>query len=278
MTSSSTRTRAPRAAAVDAICAAAVDAARAAVEQDADVAHVGAHLGVRAEGDRAVTHLFACTSPGYLGWQWAVTVVRAPRAKVVTIAEVVLVPGEGAILAPVWVPWSERLRPGDLGVGDLLPAAPDDLRLVPSHAAAFDDEIDVALHWELGLGRPRVLSPIGRDDASDRWYDGDRGPLAEIAVAAPAPCTTCGFLLPLAGSMRGLFGVCANEFAPDDGRVVSYDHGCGAHSESAAAPLLGMSQPPHVDEVGYYELEVTPAGHSPGSVEDAAPAEDLGHS
>ena len=27
------------------------------------------------------------------------------------------------------------------------------------------------------------------------------------------------------------FGVCANGDANDDGRVVSFDHGCGAHSE-----------------------------------------------
>ena len=42
-----------------------------------------------------------------------------------------LLPGADALLAPEWVPWSERLRPGDLGVGDLLPTAPDDDRLVP---------------------------------------------------------------------------------------------------------------------------------------------------
>ncbi len=29
-----------------------------------------------------------------------------------------------------------------------------------------------------------------------------------------------------------MFGVCANEFANDDGRVVSLNHGCGAHSEA----------------------------------------------
>ena len=29
-----------------------------------------------------------------------------------------------------------------------------------------------------------------------------------------------------------MFGVCANEFANDDGRVVALDHGCGAHSEA----------------------------------------------
>ena len=85
---------------------------------------------MQAEGERIVTHLFDCTDPAYAGWRWAVTVVRAPRTKAVTVSETVLLPGHGALLAPDWVPWHERLRPGDLGVGDLLPAPPDDERLV----------------------------------------------------------------------------------------------------------------------------------------------------
>ena len=87
----------------DATLAAAVDAARAALLDDVDAADVGEHLGVVAEGDRVVTHLFACTRPGYEGWRWSVTVARAPRQKQVTVDEVVLVPGEDAIVAPVWV-------------------------------------------------------------------------------------------------------------------------------------------------------------------------------
>ena len=35
----------------------------------------------------------------------------------------------------------------------------------------------------------------------------------------------------LAGPLSEMFGVCANGNANDDGRVVSFDHGCGAHSE-----------------------------------------------
>ena len=30
--------------------------------------------------------------------------------------------------------------------------------------------------WELGLGRVRVLSADGRDEAATRWADGDNGP------------------------------------------------------------------------------------------------------
>lgn len=253
--------------------------ARAAAVEDAGADAVGEHLGAEAEAERVVTHYFASTALAYRGWRWAVTVARASRARNVTVSEVVLLPGGEAILPPEWVPWSERLRPGDLGVGDLLPTDADDLRLVPAYAHAYpEDDVDVALWWELGLGRVRVLGPEGRDEAVERWYDGDRGPHAEIAVAAPAQCLTCGFLLPLAGSLRGLLGICANAYAPDDGRVVTYDHGCGAHSEVAVVPAQASDKPHVIDEMGYDDVVESPPAHEPGSVEDEAPSEDLGHS
>jgi len=155
----------------------------------------------------------------------------------VTVDEVVLLPGDDAVLAPEWVPYRERIRPGDLSPGDLLPTEEDDPRLVPSFLAGDvltdeDDEDAVKqVSDELGFGRVRVLSAEGRELAAERWYEGSHGPEASIAQSAPAPCQSCGFLLKLAGPLGRLFGVCANAFANDDGRVVSMDHGCGAHSE-----------------------------------------------
>ena len=216
--------------AVDPTCAGAVELARA-VAVEAGGSSVGAHLGVEAEGERVVTHSFASTDRAYVGWRWAVTVARADGSDHVTVDEVVLLPGSGALLAPAWVPWSERVQPGDLAPGDLLPSGPDDPRLVPSYA---DPEAELAaeVFWELGLGRPRVMSAQGRSDTAERWYDGPQGPSSSMAKQAPGACVGCAFLLPLAGGMRALFGVCGNAMAPDDGRVVSLDHGCGAHSET----------------------------------------------
>jgi hypothetical protein len=221
--------------ALDPACVDAVDLARAAAESDAP-GLVGDHLGVSADADRVVTHLFATLDPAYRGWTWAVTVARASRGRAVTVDDVVLLPGSEAVLAPEWVPWSERLQPGDVGVGDLLPTAADDPRLVPAYAGDDLDEAEQAVGWELGLGRERVLSYEGRDDAAQRWYDGEAGPDAAIAKAAPDHCATCGFYTPLAGGLRQLFGACANVYAPDDGRVVSADHGCGAHSQAVVVP------------------------------------------
>ena len=53
-----------------------------------------------------------------------------------------------------------------------------------------------------------------------------------IAQAAPKPCSSCAFFVPISGSLRASFGVCANAISPEDARVVSVDHGCGAHSEA----------------------------------------------
>lgn len=213
----------------DARLAAAVETARAAA-RDIGGDTVGEHLAVHAEGQRVVTHAFAATLPGYGGWYWAVTLARAPRSSSPTVDEVALLPGGAAILAPVWVPWSERVRPGDLGPGDLLPRDAEDPRLVPAYAVSDDpDAAPVAL--EIGLGRERVMSREARLDAAQRWFDGDNGPDAPMARAAPARCGTCGFLLALAGSLQAGFGVCANEVTATDGQVVSVEFGCGAHSE-----------------------------------------------
>jgi hypothetical protein len=289
----------------DQACAEAVDLARAAAESEFGPGQVGDYVGMLTEGDRIVTHLFNCLDPAYVGWRWAVTVVRAARARVATVSECLLLPGPDSLLAPAWVPWTERVRPGDLKVGDLMPASPDDERLVPAVAivgerglldweetqpwavgaelpeglsaalaARAEQSADAAAPGQVVPGRPagagatdggaelagspgpvpirpaRVLSAIGRDEAAVRWYTGEHGPGSPLAAAAPANCLTCGFLIRLSGPLGRVFGVCANEFAPDDGSVVSVDHGCGAHSDGPAVePAAEVS--PTVDELGY---------------------------
>ncbi len=247
----------------DAVAAAAVDVARAALVDEVGDADVGDHLGHLVEGERVVTHQFACTRKGYAGWRWSVTVARASRQKTVTVDEVVLMPGDGALVAPEWVPYKERIRPGDLSPGDLLPVEEDDPRLVPTYSfgddpLSTDDRAQVkAVAAELGLGRVRTLSLEGRELAAQRWYDGDAGPGSPLAQAAPATCSSCGFLLRIAGPLSEMFGVCANGNANDDGRAVSLDHGCGAHSEvQLARKHEPQPLPDHVlDTVAIDEIE-----------------------
>ncbi|WP_343076237.1 DUF3027 domain-containing protein [Natronoglycomyces albus] len=215
---------------MDKICAEATDLAREAI---ADVAEgVGEYLCAEPEAERTVTHFFECTLPGYRGWRWAVVVTRVSRARTATVCESALLPGPDALRAPAWVPWSERVEAGDVGVGEILPTEEDDDRLMPAYQYSEDDAVE-EVAYELGVGRKRVLNREGRQEAAQRWYEGPGGPKSDAAKSAPdaARCGTCGFYLPLAGSMRQVFGVCANSFASDDGRAVSADHGCGAHSE-----------------------------------------------
>ncbi len=275
---------------------------------------VGEHVSLVSEGDRVVTHFFECKEPGYRGWRWAVTVARASRAKVVTLDETVLLPGPDALLAPEWVPWSERLRPGDMGPGDLLPTEAEDLRLEPgftgedapppnsvvaktSHdmaerVEAEDAELTdrrpaetvvngrgtiAAVAEELGMRRARVLSRYGLHVAADRWEE-SFGAKTPMAQAAPAACVSCGFLVALGGSLGQAFGVCANEFSPADGRVVSLSYGCGGHSEAAVMPKTPTPAPPVFDSVATDEFPLRPARDGGSVSEPDATSDDLGHS
>ena len=210
---------------------AAIELARRALEEVTDPITVGEYVAAAPDAERLVTHLFDCTLSGYRGWRWAVTLSRVPRGRTATVCEVELLPGEEALLAPAWVPWAERLEPGDITRSDRLPRKETDERLEPGWEATGEDADAVALD-ELDLGRPRVLSAQGVASAAERWYGGDHGPEAEGVRKAHATCSTCGFFVPMAGALRAIFGVCANEWATDDGSVVSLDHGCGAHSET----------------------------------------------
>ncbi|GAA4913648.1 DUF3027 domain-containing protein [Streptomyces coeruleoprunus] len=306
MSAATTRSRARRTPALDRLCAEAVDLAREAAEEAAAPGVVGEHVEAVAEGDRVVTHFFECKELGYRGWRWAVTVTRASRAKAVTLDETVLLPGADALLAPEWVPWSERLRPGDMGPGDLLPTEADDLRLEPGYSgeeepppnSAVSEEMTdradaedaefvsrtpsrgsiAAVAEELGMRRARVLSRYGLHVAADRWEEA-YGAKTPMAQAAPASCLSCGFLMPIGGSLGQAFGVCSNEFSPADGRVVSLTYGCGGHSEAAVMPKPPRPAPPVLDSMGADEFPLRPARDS-GSVPETADAEseDLGHS
>lgn len=253
------------------VAAAAVATARAAAQEEAGAEPVGAHVGALTEDEASVTHLFEAEHAGYRGWNWAVTVAFAGPGTPVSVSEVVLLPGNDALVAPDWVPWHERVRAGDLGVGDLLPAREDDPRLAPGYVASDDPAVEeVAL--EVGLGRVRVLSREGVLDAASRWHGGDFGPRSDMARSAPATCGTCGFYTRIAGSLGAAFGVCANELTPADGHVVHVEYGCGAHSEvevegGPAVPVADL-----VYDDATLDVEVNePAETEPAA--EAAPAE-----
>ena len=212
--------------------------AREAALAEAEFAtQVGDFVSVEYDDDnRIATYLFAADIAGYKGWRWGVTVAKVDEDSQPTICDVVVLPGPDSLLAPDHVPYRERILPEDITPGVIVPSLLDDTRLVPGAAALpQDEELDATQIFDLGLMRPRVLSIEGRDQASKRWYASDRGPSSPLAEQAPKPCNSCGPFAPPAGPLRSSLGVCANAIAPDDARVVSVDHGCGAHSEATLA-------------------------------------------
>lgn len=187
--------------------------------------------------------------PAYPGWYWEVIVVTINGSDEKTVSEINLLPGSQALVPQAWQPWADRVKAGDLGVGDVLPIKDSDPRLTAGFTANDENVYDLnTLHpiqWELGLGREQVLSTEGIERAIDRWYTGDNGPRSAMAKAAPANCSSCGFLTPIGGTLGQAFGICANEFGAADGQIVAMNFGCGAHSsvraeERAPVPVVGL--------------------------------------
>lgn len=82
--------------------------ALAALAEVTDPSDVGDLLEAEQIEPGVIDLRFACSLPGYIGWRWTVSTSDLPDADP-TVLEVELVPGEGALLAPPWVPWTERL-------------------------------------------------------------------------------------------------------------------------------------------------------------------------
>ena len=86
----------------------AFEVAYAALTEITPVETIGDPAGEVSEGDGVVSVLFECALPGYPGWKWTVSVASLPDAEP-SVLEVELMPAEGALLSPDWVPWSDRL-------------------------------------------------------------------------------------------------------------------------------------------------------------------------
>lgn len=266
----------------DLILSKAVEVARKAANEVAESpSDVGEHVGAVMVEERLMSHQFACNLRGYTGWVWTVTVARPPRGRAATICEVELLPTNRAILAPEWLPWAQRLQPGDLGPGDVLPFQADDPRLTPGYVATGDEEQDSVAIEELALARARILSEDGRNATASRWYAGSHGPRSAGSLQSAAGCGSCGFMVPLQGALGQVFGVCTNAWSPDDGKVVALGHGCGAHSETDV-PVRASLWPTVETYINDSAVEEIPAAElvaqdpvEPGEQEVQEPAQEL---
>ncbi|MHA7283550.1 DUF3027 domain-containing protein [Arthrobacter sp. TMS2-4] len=146
----------------DSVLEAAVERARQGVLEVAPEAQVGRHVSATIDGERLVTHRFEAFVPGYGGWQWYASVARVARSKDVTVCEVGLLPSEASLLAPEWLPWSERVRPEDSQQED---AAPQE-GASPS-AAAGDAAAPGGSGAADGAGRADAGAGAGTADADE---------------------------------------------------------------------------------------------------------------
>ena len=116
------------------------DLALAALAEITPASTVGPAAGYLAEDDGSVSLRFENRLAGYPGWYWTVTVARVEDEEP-TVLEVELLPGDGALLAPEWVPWAERLaeyRAHQVELAEAAAAAGDDV--VTDDGGLEDDE------------------------------------------------------------------------------------------------------------------------------------------
>ncbi|AKK05277.1 putative DUF3027 family protein [Corynebacterium mustelae] len=243
----------------------AISIAREALEELGE-GDIGDHKGVTNIGAHVVTHRFAANVPGYNGWEWNVVIACAAGSQWITVSEIALVPGGTALKAPDWVPYHERIQPGDLGPGDYMPARLDDERLTDNPADfALPEPVDTlsvgsqapAAVDDSGLAKTntvRRLSTLGLQQAIGRWRDGEFGPQSPFAQRAEYSCASCAFYLPVVAPAKTEVGVCANEFSAD-GSVVASDYGCGAHSLTPPAEPLGVVESEAFDDEKPIEVE-----------------------
>lgn len=171
------------------------DLALAALREITPDATIGAPAGYTLEEGGVVSLLFENRLGGYPGWFWTVSVARVVDAEP-TVLEAELLPGEGALLAPDWVPWALRLAEyqaaqaalaeaagGDAGHDDFDQADADDLDEVDDlDAVDFDDDGSPILHSgdvdgvdidELDLGEADDSDDDDESDEDDDDSDDD---------------------------------------------------------------------------------------------------------
>ena len=185
----------------DAVSTATVDVAHAALLEITPAANIGAFVSEETNDEGVSTILFASSMLGYPDWFWTVSVAQLPD-EAPTVLEAELLPGEGALIAPDWVPWADRLEDykaaqaaiaaGELAAGgadeddaddddesdDDADDDDDDADLDDSDLDDDDDDDDIDEHGDDDLGDDP-------DDGID--FESDDAPLDDQLAGVPAP-------------------------------------------------------------------------------------------
>ncbi|GAA2887961.1 DUF3027 domain-containing protein [Microbacterium esteraromaticum] len=153
----------------DDLAAATRDLALAALYEITPASTVGPVAGHTVEESGAVSLRFENRLPGYPGWFWTVTVAQVDDSAP-TVLEVELMPGEGALLAPDWVPWAERLAEYRAHQAELAAQAEADAAESDSDASDDDSE-DGGLDDDDESDEDEDIED--EDDVSPRLHAGD---------------------------------------------------------------------------------------------------------
>jgi hypothetical protein len=94
-----------------------------AAKETAPANGVGKFLGTTSEDKVTTSYRFESKLTGYVGWEWNVVIFQAKKSDAATVSEVVLLPGKESIVAPTWVPWSERRAEIEKNKDEQLPAS-----------------------------------------------------------------------------------------------------------------------------------------------------------
>ncbi len=120
------------------------DLALAALREITPADTIGEPADYRIEDDGVVSLRFENRLHGYPGWFWTVSLARVEDAEP-TVLEVELLPGDGALLAPEWVPWAVRLAEYQAAQAAAAEAGEDDDSDEDEDAdAEFDEDDDDA--------------------------------------------------------------------------------------------------------------------------------------
>lgn len=158
--------------------------ARAALAEITDPAAIGADAGHEFVAPGVGILFFTCSLPGYPGWRWAAALAKAAEGEPVTVLEVELLPGDEALVAPEWIPWSERLKQyretqarlaseeaqaAEAAVEDLGDDEDDDEDdLLDNDHSDYDDELDGV---DVDSLDPEQFDGTGEHDHPDEFDD-----------------------------------------------------------------------------------------------------------
>lgn len=174
-----------------------VELARAGLREITDDSTIGDVVGFQAEGEHVLSIHFATRLRGYPGWHWTATVARADDGSEPTVLETELLPGEDALLAPEWVPWSERLADWRAAQAAAAEAAAEaESEESDDESEGDDDQLDgddddvLEDEDEDDEDEDDALDDLDEDDLVDDVDDVDLDDLDDEALdpdAAPAP-------------------------------------------------------------------------------------------